>query len=183
MGGGGFIDLVVLELGVAPLEDSGTDLEDELPAPDGSPSTDAAQPEVGPAPQGVDLELARALLELGVLPSMVTPIVDPIVKPAVTPALYPVPPIPVLAVADQVPVLVASPLRPVGGGPDLDQSRSHLVSPADTGSEPLPSGISSYRQMIFPDGRLVWLRWTSTCCGMLPCCRGSRRTSLICRPL
>ena len=27
------------ELGVAPLVDSGTDLEDELPTPDGSPST------------------------------------------------------------------------------------------------------------------------------------------------
>ena len=36
--------LVVLELGVAPLEDSGTDQEDELPTPDGSPSTDAAKP-------------------------------------------------------------------------------------------------------------------------------------------
>ena len=86
-GGGGSNALVVPELGVAPLEDSGTDLEDELPTPDGSPSTDAVQPEVGPAHQGVDLELARALLELGVLPPMVTPIVDPVVEPAVTPAL------------------------------------------------------------------------------------------------
>ena len=31
--------LVVPELGVAPLVDSGTDLEDDLPTPDGSPST------------------------------------------------------------------------------------------------------------------------------------------------
>ena len=135
-GGRGSNVMVVPELGVAPLEDSGTDLEDELPTPDGSPSTDAVQPEVGPAPRGVDLELARALLELGVLPLMVTPIVDPVVEPAVVPALYPVPPIPVLAVADPVPVLVASPLRPVEGSPDL--SRSHLVSPSD----PIPSGIS-----------------------------------------
>ena len=36
--------LVVPELGVAPLVDSGTDLEDELPTPDGSPSTDAVKP-------------------------------------------------------------------------------------------------------------------------------------------
>ena len=36
--------LVIPELGVAPLVDSGTDLEDELPTPDGSPSTDAVQP-------------------------------------------------------------------------------------------------------------------------------------------
>ena len=49
-GGGGSDGVVVPELGVAPLEDSGTDLEDELPTPDGSPSTDAAKPEVGPAP-------------------------------------------------------------------------------------------------------------------------------------
>ena len=37
--------LAVTELGVAPLVDSGTDLEDELPTPDGSPSTDAVTPE------------------------------------------------------------------------------------------------------------------------------------------
>ena len=36
--------LVVPELGVAPLVDSGTDLEDELPTPDGSPSMDAVKP-------------------------------------------------------------------------------------------------------------------------------------------
>ena len=33
--------LAVTEIGVAPLVDSGTDLEDELPMLDGSPSTDA----------------------------------------------------------------------------------------------------------------------------------------------
>ena len=52
------------------------------------------------------------------------------------------PPIPVLAVADPVPVLVASPFRPVGGSPDLDQSGSHLVSPSDSRSEPIPPMIS-----------------------------------------
>ena len=36
--------LVVPELGVAPLVDSGTDLEDELPTPDGYLSTDAVKP-------------------------------------------------------------------------------------------------------------------------------------------
>ena len=84
---------------------------------------------------------------------MVTPIVDPVVEPAVTPALYPMPPIPVLAVADPVPVLVASPLRPVGGGPDLDQSQLHLVSPPDSGSEPLPFGISPKLQTDDISGR------------------------------
>ena len=88
--------MVIPELGVAPLDDSGTDLEDELPTPDGSPSTDASKPVLGPTPPGVDLEPARALLELGVLPAMVTPIVDQVVGTSATPALYPVPPIPVL---------------------------------------------------------------------------------------
>ena len=129
-GGGASNELVVPELGVAQLEDSGTDLEDELPTPDGSPSTYAAQPEDGPAPRGIDLELARALLEVGVLPSMVTPIVDPVVEPAVTPVLYPVPPIPVLAVADPVPVLVASPLSTGGWEPG-------------SGSVPVAPGVAS----------------------------------------
>ena len=106
--------VVIPELGVAPLEDSGTDLEDELPTPDGSPSTDASKPVLGPMSPGVDLELARTLLELGVLPTMVTPIVDPVVGTSASPALYPVPPIPVLSVVDSAPVLVASPIRQVG---------------------------------------------------------------------
>ena len=61
------------ELGVAPLVDSGTDLEDELPTPDGSPSMDVVQPgevalpEVCPAPRGsIDLELVKALLDVSV---------------------------------------------------------------------------------------------------------------------
>ena len=68
---------IIPEFEVAPLEDSGTDLEDELPAPDGSSSTDASKPVLGPTSRRVDLELPRALLELGVLPAMVMPIVDP----------------------------------------------------------------------------------------------------------
>ena len=125
--------VAVPELGVAPLVDSGTDLEDELPTPDGSPPTDAVKPgevvlsEVCPAPRGgIDLELAKALLEVAVLPMMVTPIMDPVMESSVTPALYPVPPIPVLSVDEQVPVLesvdnqvpvlVSSPLRKSGSG-------------------------------------------------------------------
>ena len=48
--------------------------------PDGSPSTDVVQPgevalpEVCPAPRGgIDLELAKALLDVSVLPMVVTP--------------------------------------------------------------------------------------------------------------
>ena len=133
--------LVVPELGVAPLEGSGTDLEDELPTPDGSPSTDAVKPgevvilEVGPAPR-----------EVAVLPLMVTPIMDPVAEPSVTPALYPVPPIPVMAVSDQVPVLVVSHLREVGGSPVLGQSPSYL---AQCLSRSRPGSRRRYGQMMF----------------------------------
>ena len=92
--------------------------------------------EVGPVPWDVDLELAWALLEVAILPLMVTPIIDPVVESSVTPALYPVPPIPVMSVSDQVPVLM------VGGNPVLDQSPSYLVSPPGSVSEPIPSRIS-----------------------------------------
>ena len=40
-----------------PLEDAGTDLEDELPTPDGSPSTDASKLVLGHTSPGIDLEL------------------------------------------------------------------------------------------------------------------------------
>ena len=133
--------VAVTELGGAPLVDAGTDLEDELPTPDGSPSTDAVKPgevvlpEDCPAPRGgIDLELAKALLEVSVLPMMVTPIMDPVVESSVTPAMYPEPPIPVLSMDEQVPVfesvdeqvsvLVSSPLREVAGSPVLDNSPS-----------------------------------------------------------
>ena len=102
--------MIIPELGVAPLEDSGTDLEDELPTPDGSPSTDVSKPVLGSTSLGVDLELARALLELGVLPAMVTLIVDPEVGTTVTPAWYPVPPIPVLSMVDSCWLLLWWPL-------------------------------------------------------------------------
>ena len=46
-GGGDSDGLIIPEFGVASLEDSGTDLEDELPMPDGSPSTDASRPVLG----------------------------------------------------------------------------------------------------------------------------------------
>ena len=91
---------------------------------------------------GVDLELVQALLEVAVLPMMVTPIVDPVVVSSVTPALYPVPPIPILSVNDQVPVFVASSLHEVVESPVLDKSSSSLVSPTGSVSEPITSLIS-----------------------------------------
>ena len=118
--------MVIPELGVAPLE---------LPTPDGSPSTDASEPVRSPTPPGVDLELVRALIELGILPSMVTPIVDPVVGTSATAALYPMPPIPVLSGVDSAPGLVASPIRPVGGSPVRYLSLSCQVLPPGSVSD------------------------------------------------
>ena len=142
------------ELRVAPLVDSGTDLEDELSTPDCSPSTDAIKPgevvlpEVRPAPRGViDLELEKGLLQVSILP-----IVDPVVESSGTPALYPEPPLPVLSVDEQVPVLeyvdeqvpalVSSPLWEVAGNPVLDAFPSYLASPAGSVYGPITSPIS-----------------------------------------
>ena len=46
---------------------------------------------------GVDVEVVCALLEVGVLPAMVTPIVDPAVGFSMSPATYPVPPVPMVS--------------------------------------------------------------------------------------
>ena len=139
-------------LGVVPLVDSGTDLEDELSTPDGSPSTDVVKPgevvlpEICPALWGgIAFDLVKALLEVSVLPPMVTPIVDPVVESLGTPALYPEPPLPELSVDEQVPVLesvdeqvpvlVSSPFREV-------DSQSYRASPTGPGYEPITSPIS-----------------------------------------
>ena len=106
--------IVLPELGVAPLVDSGTDLEDELSTPDDSPSTGAPRldrvglPGVRPAPPDViDFELEKALLQVSILPVIVTPIVDPVVDLPGAPSLYPEPPLPVLPMD-----AVTSPISP-----------------------------------------------------------------------
>ena len=73
---------------LALLVDPGTDLEDERPTPVGSPSSAVDESVPLSAASGVDLELARSLLEVGVLPAMVTPIGDPEVGSSMTPATY-----------------------------------------------------------------------------------------------
>ena len=75
--------VAIPELAVAPMVDSDTDLEDELPTPDDSPFVSDSSPErvrllrVRPAPPDViDLELEKAMFSVSILPVMVTPIVD-----------------------------------------------------------------------------------------------------------
>ena len=95
--------MICPELGVTPLVDPGTDVEDERTTPVGSPSpvVDGVLPLS--APSGVDMELVYVFQVVGVLPAMVTPVVDPDGGSAMTPARYTVPPIPELSVLCRIP--------------------------------------------------------------------------------
>ena len=54
-------------------------------------------PGVRPAPPDIlDLELEKVLLDVSILPVMVTPIVNPVVGIPGAPSSYPAPPLPVL---------------------------------------------------------------------------------------
>ena len=94
------------------------------------------------ASSGVDLELARVLLEVGVLPVMVTLIVDSEVGSSIAPVEYPVPPIPELSVVDSDPLEVASPARPAGGSPARNESLLCQVSPPGSVAQAVPSPTS-----------------------------------------
>ena len=93
-GGGDLLSFICPELGVTPLVDPGTDLEDELPSPAASPV--ATGHGVAPllALAEVDFELAQVLADVGTLPAMVTPVRDPEGELVVTPAEYFVPDVP-----------------------------------------------------------------------------------------
>ena len=105
------------------------------------PSTDASQLVLGPTSPGVDLELVRALLELGVLQAMVTPIVEPgggdIRDASVVPRASD------SGVVDGgLGSCVGGLSYFPGGGSVRDQSLSCQVSPPVSVSEPTPSLIS-----------------------------------------
>ena len=148
-------DMVVFPvIGVTPLIDSGTDREDELPTPDDSPgsvavsSAGAAVPEVCPAPRGgFDLELVKALLDVLVVPMMITPIVDPVVDSMVSMAAYPGPPLPVVLVDVPVPVAESSLLQEVADSPVRECSPSFQASPVGSGYGLIPSPLSPSSQI------------------------------------
>ena len=77
-GGGGadLFDYIGSELVVDQLPDSGTDLEDELPSPDGSPMVISHGVSRLPARLEEDVDLAHMLAEFGTLPAIVMPIYD-----------------------------------------------------------------------------------------------------------
>ena len=84
------------ELGVTPLLDSGTDLEDELPSPDASSMVMGHVVARLPAQVEKDADLAQVLAEFSTLPAIVTPIHDPSEERVVPPAEYRPPEAPVV---------------------------------------------------------------------------------------
>ena len=144
--GGDLLGLICPELGVAPLVDPGMDLEDEWPTPVGSPmpAVDEGMP-LSPT-SGVDVEVVQALLEVGVLLAMVTPIVDPAVGFPLSPATNTVPPLPVMSVRDSLSPEVAPPVGLAMGSPARSEILLHLVSPpASVASPGLPPSSSASR--------------------------------------
>ena len=124
--------VAIPELGVTPLVDSGTDLEDKLPTPGDSPSTgvigseEVVLPGARPAPPDV-IDFEKALLQVSMLPMMVTPIVDPVVESPGTPSSCPAPPLPVLPTDELIPVSQTSPLRDGAGSPVLDVFLTYIM--------------------------------------------------------
>ena len=86
-------------------------------------------------PYVIDFELEKALLQVSMLPMMATPIVDHVVA-------YPAPPLPVLPIDEQFPVLQASPLREGAGHPVLDVFPTYAMSPTDSINKPTTSSVS-----------------------------------------
>ena len=70
------LDYIGPELDVAPLLDSGTDLENELPSPDVSSMVISHGVALLSAQMEEDVDLAHILAEFGTLPAIVTPIND-----------------------------------------------------------------------------------------------------------
>ena len=147
--------VAIPELGVAPLVDPGTELEDELPTPDDSPLLHDSSPE-GVRPPGacsaprdlVDLELEMALLSVSILPAMVSPLEELVEGFPVAPSTYPDPPVLVdlgsddLGSDDLGALSRLSPLRVAADGPVLDVFPSYSTSPAGSAYEPVTSPIT-----------------------------------------
>ena len=122
------LDDIDLELEVIPLLDSGTDCQDELSSPDGSPMV--ISPIVGLLPsQGEDdINLSQILAEFASLPALVSPIVDQYAEGEIPTAEYH----PLEVPTD----LLVTPAGPVDGA----RSTSDLTVPAF----PTPEGRSVF---------------------------------------
>ena len=93
-----------------PWNDPGTDVEDELPTPASSPAqctTPAVMTVESGDPQELgdnfDLDLAKVLLDVSVMPKMISPIEDSIVSPKTEVADYAAPEIPTVEIVTESP--------------------------------------------------------------------------------
>ena len=146
-------EVAVPELGVAPLINTDTELEDELPAPEDSPLFRDSSPEkarppgVRPATRElVDLELEKALLCVSIPPEMVTPLEEPVEGFPTAPSSYPETPVLVLSYVDPDASSRSSPLRVAADGPEMGVFQSFLSSPACSVYEPATSPVTPYLQ-------------------------------------
>ena len=147
IGGASPEGVAIPELGVAPLVDPDTGLEDELPTPEGSMLVSDSSPG-GPSsgaslapPDLADLELEEELLCISVLPAMVTTLVEPVEAFPGAPSAYPEPPVPVQPDAAPCATSRVSPLRVAADGPILDVFPSYLISPAHSIYDPVTSPL------------------------------------------
>ena len=124
-GGGDLLSLICPELGVTPLVDPGTDVEDEWPTPAVSPVPVVNGVAPLSAQADVYIELCQVFQDVrdG----------DPRWRPGggggsvVTPARYPVPPVPDSSVVMAEPLEVTSPAGPTGEGPAIPRSSTGSV--------------------------------------------------------
>ena len=102
------------ELEVTPLLDSGTDCQDELSSPDGSPMVISPIAGLLPSQGEDDINLARILAEFGTLPAFASPIMDEYAEREMPPTEYHTPELP--------PDLFVMPAGP-GDGSSLTRER------------------------------------------------------------
>ena len=136
-GGGELLSLICPELGVAPLVDPGTDLEDELPTPAVSPVTVSHGAAPRPAQVEVNVDLDRVFQDVATLQELVTPLCDPEGGLVVTAVGYPVPAI-----------RSASVVMTPAGPADMD----HLTTRSSMGSVDCSSAILSLPVVSTPEG-------------------------------
>ena len=136
IGGASPEGVAIPELGVAPSDDRGTDLDDKLPTPEVSMSIGDSSPEgvrlpgviVAP-PDDSNSELEDELLGVSALPVIVLPLVsDPVEALPVAPSAYPEPPVPVQPDATPSVRSQLHPIRVAVDGPILDVFLISVVS-------------------------------------------------------
>ena len=123
-----WLDHIDPELEVTPLLDSGTDCQDELSSPDGSPMDISPIVDLLPSQGEDDINLTQILAEFDTLPAFVTPIVDQYAEGEMPPTEYHPPEVP--------PDLFVMPAGPVDGV----SSTRDLTVPA----VPTPEGRSVF---------------------------------------